>query len=321
MRASKVEDGMLVLEFACKNLRKMMRGNSECSSFAGILENLGLLSCSMDEAMKGLIRMKNIHDSTKPPVHVWNTVCLAAWILAMAEFLRSASPKNVSIVEDMLFYRGDAGIPVSSIGLPSAGELRMITIIAIYYAAVSEKMSAVDAVVWLLSKHPTDILVYVFKSNIKEGMRTINGFPDCNRVLPSFDMLIGAYDCAENMFDFMSACKVFDSICNSKFLFAFSVEAINVSKVAVECKTRDDIIQTLVFCLHGLKIQDGLPKERQACISWGNALRTLNEFKLQDIGSVNFTVQTLHKRSKDNPDLMQVRSKQLLASLKHRVQK
>jgi hypothetical protein len=320
MSDSQVQDGMVVLEFACNRLREMMGGNSEGNSFASVLEKLGLLSCSTDEAMKGLVRMKNIHDGAMPPPHIWDTVCLAAWILATAQFLRSASPKKVSIVEDMLFHRGDANTPVSSIRLPSAGELRMITIMAIYYTAVCEKVSAADAVESLLGMFPRIILIYVSRRDIKEGMRAIKGRVDAERACSRFDKLIAAYECTELVFDFMFACRTIDSICGSKFLLAFSVEAIDVCRASVAPQTRDDIVRSLVFCLHGLKIQGGLPKERLACISWENALQKLEEFNLQDMGSLNHTIRALHERSKCDKDLMQVRSQQLLASLKWRIQ-
>lgn len=320
MSRSKVQDGMVVLEFACKRMRKMMRGNSECNSFEGVLGNLGLLSYSTENAIMGLVHMKNIHESAAPPPHMWNTVRLAAWILAMAEFLRCTNPKKVSIVEDMLFHRGDADTPASSIRLPSAGELRMIIIIALYYTAVSKKMDVTDAVESLLGQYPMNILIYMERIKIKRGIFGFIYLADAGLTVARFDEMIAAYECTKCGFDFMLACKTIDLICNSKFLFAFSVEAINVRQAITAPQTNNDIIRSLEFCLHGLKVQGELPSERRACISYENALQTLQEFKWQDIGSLNLTVRALYKRSKRDKDLMQVRSKQLLASIQSRIE-
>lgn len=320
MSGSKVQDGMVVLEFACKRMRQMMRGNSECNSFASVLEKLGLLSCSTEMAIMNLVHMKNIHESAAPPSHMWDTVRLAAWILAMAEFLRGVNPKKVSIVKNMLFHRGDADTPVSSIQLPSAGELRMIIIIAIYYTAVSKKIDVTDAVESLLGQYPMNILIYIERIKIKSGIFGFIYRVDAGLTVARFDKMISAYECTKCVFDFMFACKTIDLICNSKFLFAFSVEAIDVRQAVAAPQTNDDIIRSLVFCLHGLKVQGDLPSERRACISYENALQTLQEFKWQDIGSLNLTVRALYKRSKRDKDLMQVRSKQLLASIQSRIE-
>ena len=312
MQKTGLIDVLLVLEYAVQRMRRMMDGNDECESFAVMLDSLGLLGCSTDEAMKGLTRLQITSETPKPHPHIWDVVCLAACIFRTATFLREAAPREVKIVEDTLFYQG------ATICLPTLGEVRMIVIMGIFYHAVCKKTSAASAAIDLYTAKDTRHLLHAVHPHIRSAIQELEKPSSRNYYLNAWLVCNRDFCKLATSENFIDEFRTVDRLAGSMFAFVFAAGCVDIRNSPVLATKSKDIIGCLKFCLAHYKPPAGVVHRFHLHGTKKDALVDLASFDVQNLGPLNAMLLWMIKRAGETPGIVQGRAAELLVSLKNK---
>lgn len=305
-------DVLMVLEYAVQKLRNMMNETRECESFATMLGNLDLLGCNAEETMKGLLCIRISDDVKTPHPHIWNVVCLAACIFRMASFLREADPREVLVVDDMLFHRG------TMIRLPSIGETRMIVTMGIFYHAVCKKMGTAAAAIDLYKTKDTCHLLHMVYPFFESAVSVIKKPSTRKWILQSWIECNNAFSMQATSEEFIDDFRTIDRLTGSVFAFVFALNCVEVKASPVLATKAKDIIGCLKFCMGSYKPPAGAVHRFHLHGTKKDALFDIVSFELQDLGKLNAMIQSIIKRAGGPSDEIQKRAIELLVSLKNK---